>query len=475
MKQLMKEDLLILSKLFVVENTDLIVLAKKQYGNSSGTIHTAIQLKNLLKENPLKQYTVFNLAGTTLDEFYSSSNVRAILNFNHKKNKEERCFSYINNPDNSIRWILPVTAKHPYFLNLYNSSGLRSKLIRLIFKLGWKFGMSKQLISGNFSLFSKGKVPLQKHLNSNKENWSLFTGTVGPNRKIVLELNDGNRPQYFIKIPVTSQSENLVKNENNQLEVLSQMSLQHSEVPAPSWQGKGLQLTNIKPSKSLDNIQLKSQHLIAVREWYAKSVINNQSSDTLFGGIRSNLDYIKTVDNKTNEGLKQETVKTMHSDLEKLYQELRSKSNWSTGLCHGDFTSWNMFLSENKIHVYDWEFANQNTPLLYDLFHFVFQTGVLIKRSGYSGIEWEIEQLSKHTVVQEIVQQYAIDFEQYKRYYLLHNISEYLVLYSRQEQLHKQANWLIQCWSDALSKEVMKLDLAEFTSSSKPVGSLGFE
>jgi len=470
MKIITREDIRILGSLFKTDQSELIVLSKEKIDDQPGLITSVLALNNLVKTNPLKHYTIINLLETNLGEYYSQANVRAILNFGNQRDKNEINFSYINNPDGSIRWMFPSNCKKPHFLNLFNSSGFRSTCIRQLFKLGWKVGLSRPLTSGRFSLFAKSNLPINQYLKKNSSNWSLFTGTVGPNRKIVLELNDGTRTHTYIKIPISEASEQLISNESLQLNSLSTIDLQHSEVPDCKRNGKGLELSNIKPLKPKDGLQLTALHLKALQELYTATSSSKHPIDRQFKTIHKNLDQLKSTP-VSNLQLNEERLQSMLKTLDNLYKSLKSKRNWVTGLTHGDFTPWNMFLSKDKIHIYDWELANQKMPILYDVFHFIFQSGVLIKRSGYQAIEWEIEQIRVHPVIKGITHEHSIDFEQYKQFYLLQNISSYLVLYSEQEQLHKQAHWLIQCWVKALDKEKMKFELRDFVAGEKRIPS----
>ncbi len=50
-------------------------------------------------------------------------------------------------------------------------------------------------------------------------------------------------------------------------------------------------------------------------------------------------------------------------------------------LVHGDFTPWNTILDEERLRVFDWEYARFEAPALGDLFHFIIQTEVLVIHS----------------------------------------------------------------------------------------------
>lgn len=48
-------------------------------------------------------------------------------------------------------------------------------------------------------------------------------------------------------------------------------------------------------------------------------------------------------------------------------------------LAHGDFAPWNALWNDNGLYLYDWEYAHQEAPAGYDLFHFWVQIGWLVQ------------------------------------------------------------------------------------------------
>jgi len=105
--------------------------------------------------------------------------------------------------------------------------------------------------------------------------------------------------------------------------------------------------------------------------------------------------------------------------------------------------------------VYDWELAT-TLPLLYDAFHFIFQTSILVKRHSFPTIKKQIEKLQQQQIVQELINQYNISFEDAYRFYLSHTVSYYLNRYIRQPHLHEQVHWLIATWHEALNELVIR-------------------
>ena len=65
-------------------------------------------------------------------------------------------------------------------------------------------------------------------------------------------------------------------------------------------------------------------------------------------------------------------------------RELRG-AEIACGLSHGDFAPWNTRVREDRLFVFDWESAEWDMPIWWDLFHFDLQVGALLQQE--SGIE----------------------------------------------------------------------------------------
>ncbi|MGH9773802.1 MAG: hypothetical protein ACRD50_02520 [Candidatus Acidiferrales bacterium] len=52
------------------------------------------------------------------------------------------------------------------------------------------------------------------------------------------------------------------------------------------------------------------------------------------------------------------------------------------GFTHGDFAPWNTCIRNGKLFVFDWESANWELPLAWDLFHFETQVECLLGKKG---------------------------------------------------------------------------------------------
>ena len=119
-------------------------------------------------------------------------------------------------------------------------------------------------------------------------------------------------------------------------------------------------------------------------------------------------------------------------------------------ISHGDFTPWNMYMDSNRLYVYDWELAKNGIPMLFDLFHFVFQSQVLLHRKDFTDVKENIKQVLNTASAQSIIHKYDINTNLHYKLYLLFNISYYMRIYMSERELLTQSHWMIDAWLDAL-------------------------
>ena len=143
-------------------------------------------------------------------------------------------------------------------------------------------------------------------------------------------------------------------------------------------------------------------------------------------------------------------MKRIIDNLIKLSKSLSPAKFFQTSLAHGDFTPWNMYLSDNYVHLYDWELSRKGLPLFFDLYHYMYQSGVLLLRQNYQQILREISRSLRLPHSKRLCKQYGLDLQYYHKLYLLYIISYYLRIYMDEESVHMQVHWLMNIWDQAL-------------------------
>ncbi len=359
-------------------------------------------------------------------------------------NYQQQKFSYINNRDGSMRWIFPSDLPHPNFLKFYSASSLLSKVYTKVIQTLYSFKLGRLGSSGSFYIYHKSPLfPQQITQKLSGNNYAAFTGTVGPNRKILLAINQGQTTSHFIKIPLQNKSENLIKNEVKTLETLQEKNFKFLEIPQvekSDFHSIGI-FTNVADKTQNRPLEIQRIHINALSELYQNQTRQEKINNTSIWS---------TIEDNIKNKVKKPTLQRLQEKLKSLKAHIETQSSIPLAYAHGDFTPWNMYVSENQLHLYDWELAMKDAPLLFDVFHFIFQTGILIKHQSFKEIQNEIKLTLQQPAIQELSKKYNIDTVLHYHLYLLYNIGYYLQIYEQQKELHTQVSWLTKVWEQAL-------------------------
>ncbi|MFK7981300.1 MAG: hypothetical protein AB8G86_15045 [Saprospiraceae bacterium] len=355
-------------------------------------------------------------------------------------------FDFINNTDGTIRWMYNHLHKRPIFLNLYNTSNWKGELFKTVFKTGFKVGVKNWLKSGSLWITASNELFLDTI--NHKGQYAIFTGTVGDNRKAVISFEQGQKATRFLKMPLTKSANKLVENELAYLQQLQGYKLRKMVAPKPKKIGNSLMVSNVRPEQPINNNDLKEGHLAALYELYENTVASaalNESSAWL--GIQQDLAMLENV--SIINDLPKEKIARIKQLLKQLAQQLHTNDFVPMSIAHGDLTPWNSYLTDKAVHVYDWELA-ERLPLFYDAFHYIFQSSILMKRLPFLAIERQIEAFAKMPIVERMIGEFELNYEQAYQFYLLRNTAYYVRRYVGQPHLHTQAHWLVNAWLEAL-------------------------
>ncbi len=406
------------------------------------------ELNFFIDNYPDKKIVLFNYSNTSLDSI--KNKVSILFHFHSTPLKDSSHFYFINNPDGRIRWVSPANNKTPTFLNLYNSSGTKAKVYKSLVKTAYILGKKQWCASGSFQVYSKKSLFISQYIQEYQaDSYAIFTGTNGPNRKAIIALSKEKNTSHFLKIPLTKKATDLVNNEYSFLKRFEYIKLKKVLIPSVKKLNNGISLSSVKPTQKHKNNSLHRQHLSALYELYNRSAEEVRIHELpIWHTINTNIDKCKTVVPNNKLSFQK------HAKLCKLLLTSRSKilphKQINVGIAHGDFTPWNMYVTDDKLHLYDWEMASNKYPLLFDAFHYIFQTSILVDKVDFQEIKKRLLNLKQMPTCEAIIQEYQIDFNVAYQLYLLYTISYYLHLYSQQQRLHDQAHWLIDSWTAAL-------------------------
>ncbi|TAE47568.1 MAG: hypothetical protein EAZ89_17535 [Bacteroidetes bacterium] len=369
---------------------------------------------------------------------------------------QKETFYYVNNPDGSIRWFFPANATYPAYLGLYNSGGWKAQLYRSGTQAAFGLGLVRKWVSGEWSC-DPDTYALQQVLdNVPHDTWAAFTGTAGSNRKSVVAIAKGGQITHYLKIAHSSQAQTLIRQEQAALDTLRQKGIQAFSFPAtvPGTAPQLLIQTHIRPQNVRANMVFTPVHAEAIAALTTARPQQVRISDSpFFQEIQSNLRFISQPDTFHND-----LDPALLSDTLRLLQEqvfcFGSNPSFTCGPAHGDFTPWNQFFDGQRLYLYDWELFGAQYPALYDLFHFIYQTGGLLRRHSYPRIREEIDRALRLPAIQGLCANLGIRPELTHQLYLSHISSYYLRIYAAETRVLAQAHQMLRLWHQALSENL---------------------
>lgn len=350
------------------------------------------------------------------------------------------------NTDGSFRWLWPAESRNAGFLRFYNASSAKAKLFAGV--------ASKTASLGLGGLLARTKLRLYIHhssvatLTSWGQDFSIFTGTTGPNRKGVIAMEQ-NGEGAFIKSGLIESSLQLIHQEAAQLSTLNTLSLEKMRVPQVlACTSTSASFEDISSPDAQRSNELLPQHYMALAELQSKTAsLMPLNQIPLWTEAMEQLNLLQ---NSTDQRI----PKGLLRKLSALANHLCGIRNLPCSYAHGDFTPWNMYVEKNRVAVYDWELAQAKAPLLWDAYHFIIQSGILIGRKPVAEISKQLHEMENSGWVKNLKTQYNLNTGLQRMLYLLLNTTYYLGVYSRQSAWHIQVEWLLQSWS-ALLNEVL--------------------
>ncbi|GAB1268526.1 hypothetical protein NBRC116493_17790 [Aurantivibrio infirmus] len=365
----------------------------------------------------------------------------------------------VNNKDGTLRWVYPSSSSIPTFLSFYNQSSIKASLfaigIKILFEIGLSRFVAKKKISCDFSEDSVIFYLLEKY---KPYSYSIFLGTVGENRKILVELHGHNNCQVFVKVPISEKSKNLIRNEVATISRLEAYDFRVMKLPKVlSSHKKGfVELSNIRPAKFKQPSQFLNIHGEALSELYSVGVSKCKIEP------KSYLDLVERLEARIFSNKQADHLKTIYPFLE-LLSTVRSAINVLNAdfdvycsIGHGDYTPWNNFVDHNNVYVFDWELSEPTLPLLYDFFHFIVQSEALIKNNDFGAISLKILSARRLNSIVLMEAKYKFNFNLQFVIYLLRVTIYHVDIYSLQSNLHFQGRRLLNIWKEGIEHYIEK-------------------
>ncbi len=363
--------------------------------------------------------------------------IEEILDFSGST--RSKSYYFIENSEGKS-WIIPHgTSKNiKVALEIYQPSNLKGKLFKLLFpylaksnKLTKELGIS--IVKLNFK--SEFLDWMKEVFQSTDLNFTFFQGTPSSHRKSTIQVSDKQSNILgYIKLSTSSEVSKLIENESDFLRRLSEMDLNIPELLGCKQSFLGEISIMIQSTKkkihSTTSSFLKEAHFEFENELFEKSKKKSDYSQTKY--FMNQNKYVKVLDELNDVKIKNE-LKSIKETLDNKYMNTQVEFSIS----NRDFTPWNMCFTDKKLFVFDWEYASEEYPRFYDLFHFFTQNSLLVDKLTDDNIILGVEKLLK--VLEKKYREYS--FETLESFYLMY-LLDITLFYLNRDPNKKDLRWV---------------------------------
>ncbi|UFH54878.1 phosphotransferase [Spirosoma sp. KNUC1025] len=354
------------------------------------------------------------------------------------------CYLY-RNPDGTIRWLWPVGANQPDFLRFYHRGGRKARVFVWLVTMLFRLRLGRLIAHDRLTLYTT-EAGYERLCRFQLHRWALFTGTVGPNRKLVIWYNTTANKSYFLKIALAAPAVQNIDQEALALRHAQKQPFLQIDTPRVKTHVPGLLIQeDMGTPTARQTNRMADLPSSAMRELVSQNWQRQPLADTVFWQqARQTLSELRSVNDLR-------IPVSLLDKIDWLMNSLNEHQLVPVAAAHGDCTPWNVMLRDNRLCIIDWELHQDALPGLYDLFHFVYQSAILIGNRGYGAIWQDIEETLNRPEWQLFCERYEVDTELAEILYLIHTLTYYLSVYSRQAEWHQQVNWLLATWNESLT------------------------
>ncbi len=370
-----------------------------------------------------------------------------IIDFSKKienENFNKTALELIQSRTGTIKYIFKKTLSKFHFLEFFQNTTTRSKFLKFAIKCIIRLNQT-YLIGKRFNVLSKNELYFKQAITEDFQGYSIFLGTPGFWRKPVIQLIQNNRVTHYIKFSTTPQTNYLIKKENENLKIIKTFNLKNMITPNTRDSQKfNLLVQDAFNVKKIQRVTYLNDKIFGALKELSVNTMSHRKLEytSFFTAIINQMSFLKDTSNQIDEKI--------YFYLKNLKESIQNNQYIFTSTAHGDFTPWNLFKNKSNLYVYDWEMMLTEAPLLYDAFHFIYQSEILVNRRGLIEIENEISSLCKRPGVADYITRYKIDIDVHHNLYLLHIISKNLMLMSQQITISEDQHLLLKTWKCAL-------------------------
>jgi hypothetical protein len=278
------------------------------------------------------------------------------------------------------RWLMPVSNKGVLISSfaLYQPSLLRAKILKKMALGLARLGLFDAVVKNGLCL-KRTDDEIKRIFKRDVLYYAVFTGSEGCHRKLTVQVMDAKGTILgYIKASDNEEINNLLKNEADILNYLAELKIKNGLFPRAMYDGK-FKDTNIlvqntlKSTASTFSSRLSMAHVNFLSEIFRKSAALKKFGESDFRQrLGERLGTLSGASAGNWQALSWEAIDFLDRSF--------GDKVVPFGLCHRDLTPWNTFFHDDKLYVFDWEYAKKDYPPLFDILHFITQDGLLVRK-----------------------------------------------------------------------------------------------
>lgn len=281
------------------------------------------------------------------------------------------------------QWIIPARDTKTA-LNLYQPSSLKGKLVKSFFPVfkNIKLVRSKLGVELKFLNFADELSALLVSLYKEKPEFSVFCGTPSIHQKITIQLSKDSKILGYCKVTDREDIKAIFRHEQYVLGYLRDIGI--TQIPQCIYCGKLQEDTDVFIQTSIKTSLSKISHDFGKQHWEFLKDLHLHTTQSLPFEQSDFSHMLKRLDGQLHY-FSPQTISILNKSIKKVQQHFKEKTITFSAY-HADFTPWNMFVEQQKLFVFDFEYASLTYPPYLDYFHFLTQTGIYTK-------QWKAERI----------------------------------------------------------------------------------
>jgi len=335
------------------------------------------------------------------------------------------------------RWLLESRSRRPWHLETWPRVNRRA---RLIYRLARVLGAVGLHLPSRRLMMPCAASSAYAQLQQAYPHLGVFLGTAGRDRKIVV-FAANRQSSVFVKIPTGPESERLVDNEFRALSHLCRLPALAPMLPTAKRVAGHMATQNMAASGARFGA-LPQSRVAEVHDVLFEIHNETRSLADLSAVWVPETGRTPVVDTRPALAALLHANTTVCTRFLAAWPAEKAVSCY---MAHGDFTRWNVLVApDGTPQIIDWELYGLR-PKYFDLIHYTVSSDILVAKRPAAAIMAHLREIGSRLAP-------GPDWGFYLGLYFLFQSCRYAPAYAVQQDLHPQAHWQLNTWTECLQE-----------------------